>query len=250
MRKVSLKDLLEAGAHFGHKTSRWNPAAKKYIYGERNNIHIIDLVKTKDQLEKAAKKLNEIGSEDGGFLLVGAKRQIGSVVRDIAEEAGVHYMTTRWVGGMITNWEEVKKRIDLYNEMGEEKKKGVWAKLVKHERVKKDQDREKLRRVYGGVVTMTELPKCILWIQRGKRPLFARQVGRELCQSVFPIQTRIPEWLILLYRLMMTRPVLYNILRSTWLTRIWKGRRRRKKLKKARRKAKTRRRGNNNNCYD
>jgi small subunit ribosomal protein S2 len=161
MKQVSLKTLLEAGAHFGHKASRWQPASKPFIFSERDNIHIIDLTKTKEQLEKAGEKVAEIAKGGGNILFIGTKRQAAKTVREIAQDAGIPFMTQRWIGGMITNWEQVKKSISLMNDMEEEEKTGEWKKLPKHEQVKKGQELTKLSRVYGGVAGLAELPEAV-----------------------------------------------------------------------------------------
>lgn len=161
MRKVSLRELLEAGVHFGHKTSKWHPAAEEYIFEERDNVHIIDLAKTKAQLEKAGEKVAEIVKGGGKVLFVGTKRQAGKVVKTVAEKAGIPYMSNRWIGGMITNWEEVKKNIDRMRQMEKEEKEGGWKKLPKHEQLEQSRELTKLRRVYAGVADLTDVPEAV-----------------------------------------------------------------------------------------
>ena len=161
MKDISLKELLEAGCHFGHKASRWNPQSKQYIYTEQGNIHIIDLAKTKQQLELAAAKLQEIAQKEDILLLVGTKRQAAKVVEETAKNAGLPYLTSRWIGGFITNWEQVKRSIDRMNDLAKQEKEGAWEPLPKHERVKLKAQLERMQRVYGGVADLTELPRAI-----------------------------------------------------------------------------------------
>lgn len=161
MKEISLTDLLEAGCHFGHKASRWNPQSKKYIYTEQGNIHIIDLEKTKEQLNLAADKVKEVAATGGKILLVGTKRQASKTVMDAAKRGGLPYLTSRWIGGFITNWEQIKRRIDHMNDLIKQEKEGEWRPLPKHEQVKLGADLERMRRVYGGVWDLTQLPQAI-----------------------------------------------------------------------------------------
>ena len=124
MRDISLKDLLEAGCHFGHKVNRWHPKATSFIYQSREGVHIIDLVKTRDWLKKAADYICELGKKGKTVLFVASKRQAKGVVTESSKRAGVPYMTNRWVGGFLTNWDEVKKNIDKMNTWRKERISG------------------------------------------------------------------------------------------------------------------------------
>ncbi len=161
MKDISLKDLLEAGCHFGHKVEKWHPKAKEFIYGEREGIHIIDLVKTRDGLKKAVEYLKTLGREGKLILFVATKRQAKGMVAEAAKRAGVAYLTNRWIGGFITNWDEVKKNIDKVNRMKQEFTDGSWKKFPKHEQVKLEKDMRKLEVVYGGVRELTRLPDTL-----------------------------------------------------------------------------------------
>src|SRR3989338_5597788 len=112
MKPIDLKDLLEAGCHFGHKTNKWNPKAHSFIYKAVGDTHIIDLAKTKEGLEKAAAFVKETAEKGGSVLFVGTKRQAKAIVREAAERVKAPYFNQRWIGGFITNWEEVRKNID------------------------------------------------------------------------------------------------------------------------------------------
>lgn len=161
MKDISLTDLLEAGCHFGHKASRWNPQSKKYIYTEQGNIHIIDLAKTKEQLELAGTKIQEIAKTGGNLLLVGTKRQAGKTVMEAAKRGNLPYLTSRWIGGFITNWEQIKRRIDHMNDLAKQDKEGVWKSLPKHEQAELKTKLECMRRVFGGVKDLTQLPSVV-----------------------------------------------------------------------------------------
>jgi len=159
-----LKDLLEAGCHFGHKVSRWHPKATTFIYQAREGIHIIDLAKTKDGLQKAAEYVKKLGEEGKLMLVVATKRQAKGVVTEAAKRAGLPYLTNRWVGGFITNWEAVKSNIEKVNRMKSEQLDGSWKKFPKHEQVKLEKDLKKLLMVYGGVVELTKLPDAFFMV--------------------------------------------------------------------------------------
>ena len=161
MKEISLTDLLEAGCHFGHKASRWNPQSKKYIYTEQGNIHIIDLAKTKEQLDLAAVKVKEIAASGGKILLIGTKRQASKTVMDAAKRGNLPYLISRWIGGFITNWEQIKRRIDHMNDLVKQEKEGEWRSLPKHEQVELNTKLDRMLRVYGGVWDLTQLPQAI-----------------------------------------------------------------------------------------
>lgn len=164
MKDVSLKDLLSAGCHFGHKVERWHPKAAEFIYAEREGIHIIDLAKTRDGLQKAAQYLADLAKEGRLVLFVATKRQAKGVVMEAAKKAGVPYLTNRWIGGFLTNWEEVKKNIDKANRMRRELTDGVWKKFPKHEQIKLEKELHKLEAVYGGVNDLQRLPDAVFII--------------------------------------------------------------------------------------
>ncbi|TSC84552.1 MAG: small subunit ribosomal protein S2 [Microgenomates group bacterium Gr01-1014_16] len=133
MSEVTLKDLLEAGAHFGHQGRRWNPKMAKYIFGERGGVHIIDLVQTKKGLDEACEFVKKLASEGKVVLFVGTKRQAAGIVKDQAVKAGMPYLTQRWVGGLLTNWQEISKRIRKLHEMKEKREKGEYKVYTKRE---------------------------------------------------------------------------------------------------------------------
>ncbi|MBI4137426.1 30S ribosomal protein S2 [Candidatus Roizmanbacteria bacterium] len=164
MQPIDLKVLLEAGAHFGHKTNKWHPSASKFIYKAVGDIHIIDLVKTKQFLEEARDFMYEQVSEGKEVLFVGTKRQASALIKQEAEAISAPYINNRWIGGFITNWPEVKKNIDKMNQLERDlKDTAKMAKYTKLERVLFDRERGKLESVYGGVRNL-EKPPDILYV--------------------------------------------------------------------------------------
>lgn len=161
MKDIALKDLLEAGCHFGHKADRWHPKANAFIYQEREGIHVIDLAKTRDGLLKAAQFLAKIGEEGGTVLFVGTKRQASAIIREEAEKAGLAYINRRWIGGFLTNWETIHKNLEKIRKLTEEQKTGAWNKYPKHERVKLARYLTKLNYFYGGVVALMKPPQAL-----------------------------------------------------------------------------------------
>lgn len=161
MQEITLKELLEAGCHFGHEARRWHPKADRYIYGERNGIHIIDLAKTKVGLDTAREYVKGLGEAGKVVLFVGTKRQSSQIIKAEAARVDAAFFDKRWVGGFITNWGEIKKTFAKLNRMEEEKAKGEWQKFPKHEQLKLDRQRLKLEKFYGGVKKLKDLPDAL-----------------------------------------------------------------------------------------
>lgn len=156
----SLTDLLEAGAHFGHSVKRRNPKMDKYVYATKNGVQILDLVKTRACLEDACSYLAERASV-GYVLVLGTKGQAVNIVRNESLRIGTPYIVNRWVGGLFTNWSEVKKRIDKLSDMRIKQEAGDYKKYTKKEQVLLSREIERLDRLFGGVVAMKELPKAL-----------------------------------------------------------------------------------------
>jgi small subunit ribosomal protein S2 len=161
MSAVTMKQLLEAGVHFGHQTRRWNPKMKPYIYGERNGIHIIDLRQTVDQVQKAAEFVKDISANGGTVLFVGTKKQAQSAVSEQAQRSGSPYVTYRWLGGMLTNFTTIQKRIYYLKELRRMEDTKEIEALPKKERLRLRREREKLEMNLGGVVDMARLPNTV-----------------------------------------------------------------------------------------
>ena len=158
MAVCSMKQLLEAGVHFGHQTSRWNPKMKKYIYGARNNIHIVDLQITVEEIEKAYKFVVEQVKQGKSVLFVGTKKQAQEAIAQEAERCGQFYMNTRWLGGTLTNFKTIKSRIERLEKLDNMEKTGQFDLLPKKEVISLKAERDKLQAVLGGIRQMNSLP--------------------------------------------------------------------------------------------
>ena len=161
MTVVSMSYLLEAGVHFGHQTSRWNPKMKKYIYGARNNIHIVDLQITVEEIEKAYKAVVEIAKQGKSILFVGTKKQAQEAIAQEAERCGQFYINYRWLGGTLTNFKTIRSRVDRLNKLDNMEKAGEFEFLPKKEVIALKAEREKLQTILGGIREMHTLPGAL-----------------------------------------------------------------------------------------
>jgi len=168
MSVVSMKQLLESGVHFGHATRRWNPKMGKYIYTSRNGIYIIDLQKTADQIEKAYAALFEIVKNEGKVLFVGTKKQAQEAIKTEAERCGMYYINNRWLGGTLTNFKTIKKRIARLQELYTMEENGVFDQLPKKEVAGLKAEREKLEKNLGGIKEMTKAPEALFIVDPRK----------------------------------------------------------------------------------
>ena len=166
--EIDVKKLLEKGAYFGHKISRTTPKALDYTYKAQNGIYLIDLFKTKECVEKAMLELFEAGKLNRKLLIVGTKRIIKTVVKEMAEKEDIFYLSNKWVGGFFTNFDEIYKNLKETNKMIDERKRGDWNSLPKHEISKKEKRLNKFLKVYEGVLKMEEVPENILIIDTKK----------------------------------------------------------------------------------
>jgi len=177
---VTMKSLLEAGVHFGHQKRRWNPKMRRYIFARRNGIHIIDLQKTLRMLEVAAEYMTSVAADGKKILMVGTKKQAHDTVSSEAQRAGAFYITTRWLGGTLTNFKTIQSRIDYMVELETRKAKGEFERLTKKEALKLDGNITRLNRYLGGIKEMTEMPGALFVIDIGKEAIAvaeARRVG-------------------------------------------------------------------------
>ncbi|MDE5867791.1 MAG: 30S ribosomal protein S2 [Anaeroplasmataceae bacterium] len=165
---VSMKQLLESGVHFGHATRRWNPKMGKYIFTARNGIYIIDLQKTANEIEKAYAALFDIAKEGGKVLFVGTKKQAQGAVMEEAVRAGQFYVNQRWLGGTLTNFKTIKKRIAKLHDLYKMEENGDFEKLPKKEVIKLLAEREKLEKFLGGIKEMQKLPEAIFIVDPRK----------------------------------------------------------------------------------
>ncbi len=161
-KKADVKTLLEAGAHFGHKSSRWHPSMREFIYTKRGGIHIIDLVQTAERLESAEKFVEKAASGGKPVLFVGTKKHIAPVVSEAAESSGMPYVTNRWFGGILTNFETISKRIKYYKKLSTDLDSGELDDIYnKKEVLDFEEERDKLSLSFAGIADMTELPSAI-----------------------------------------------------------------------------------------
>jgi len=178
MQDITLEQLLEAGCHFGHKAERWHPKASEFIWQEKDGIHIIDLAKTKAGLDSAMAFVRELAAGGGTLVFVGTKRQARGVVKEAAQKAGANYLTQRWIGGFMTNWEGVHKNIQKINKMMEEQASGAWKKFPKHEQMKMAHYLTRLNVDYEGVLSLTDLPKALFVVDVKKEQTAVREALR------------------------------------------------------------------------
>ena len=168
MAVVSMKQLLEAGVHFGHQTRRWNPKMAPYIYTERNGIYIIDLQKTVKKLEEAYSFVRETTANGGNILFVGTKKQAQDAIKEEAARCGGYYVNARWLGGMLTNFRTMRTRIDRLAQLRKMEEDGTFAMLPKKEVIKHQGEIEKLEKYLGGVKEMKKIPAALFIVDPRK----------------------------------------------------------------------------------
>lgn len=178
MHDTTLEQLLEAGCHFGHKAERWHPKASEFIWAEKDGIHIIDLAKTKAGLDAAVAFVRELAEAGETVLFVGTKRQARGVVKTAAQNAGASFLTQRWIGGFMTNWEGVHKNIQKIIKMMDDQKNGGWKKFPKHEQTKMARYLNRLNVDYEGVLMLDSLPKAIFVVDVRKEQSAVREAQR------------------------------------------------------------------------
>ncbi len=164
MAKVSLDDLLNAGAHFGHQSKRWNPKMEDFLYGEDSGVHVFDLTKTKPMLEEALEFLTKTVSEGKTVLFLGTKKQIKEKVKEVAEAVGMPYVNERWLGGTFSNFEQMKRSLKKMEEMKENMATGGYNKHTKKERLLIEREIARLERFFGGVKNISGIPDALFVI--------------------------------------------------------------------------------------
>ena len=178
MSVISMKQLLEAGVHFGHQTRRWNPKMAQYIFTERNGIYIIDLQKTVKKAEEAYKAMKEIAETGKPVLFVGTKKQAQEAIKEEAERCGMFYVNERWLGGMLTNHQTIQTRIKKLRELEKMEEEGVFNVLPKKEVIKLNAEKEKLEKYLGGIKDMPELPGAIFVVDPRKENIAIQEAHR------------------------------------------------------------------------
>ena len=178
MSVVSMRELLEAGVHFGHQTRRWNPKMKRFIFGERGGIYIIDLQQTLERLEEAHAFARNLGERGGTVLFVGTKKQAQDSVEEEAKRTGMPYVNHRWLGGLLTNWRTISERIEHLHELRRLREEGQLDLLPPKERIAMQSELEKLDLNLGGVADMRKQPDALLVIDLRKEQLAVREARR------------------------------------------------------------------------
>lgn len=186
MKKIDITQLIEAGAHFGHLTRRWNPKMKPYIFMEKNGIHIMDLKKTQSHLSDAAEKLTQIVSEGKRVLLVGTKKQAKGIIEAESRRSDSNWVSERWLGGMLTNFSTVRKSIKRLNNIEKQENDGTFDQITKKERISRLREKDKLKKVLEGVETMTKLPGALLIVDIKKEAIAVNE-ARRLSIPIFAI---------------------------------------------------------------
>ena len=166
MAEITLAQFLEAGVHFGHKAHRWNPKMFPYIYTERNNIHILDLVQSAQLLKEATSYLQSAAEQKKTFLFVGTKRQASTLIAQEAKRCNSYYVNHRWLGGMLTNWSTMKERIEKLKDLEKQESEGTFDLLTKKEGALRRKELTKLRKYLDGIKSMTSLPDVVIIIDQ------------------------------------------------------------------------------------
>jgi len=175
---VEIKELLEAGAHFGHKSEKWNPKMKPFIFTKRGGIHIIDLTKTKEKLEQALDFVKKISEQGKVLIFVGTKKQAQEIIKTEAIRAGMPYVNERWLGGTFTNFQTIIKQLKKLITLREDKEKGEWDKFSKKEKSLKQKQLEKLEKSIGGLEKLRELPSALYVVDSTREHLAIKEAKK------------------------------------------------------------------------
>lgn len=175
MSVITMKQLLEAGVHFGHQTRRWNPKMAEYIFTERNGIYIIDLQKTVRKVEDAYNVIKEIVANDGEILFVGTKKQAQESIENEAKRCGMHFVSQRWLGGMLTNYKTIKRRIQRLHDLGQMEEEGTFDLLPKKEVIKLNHEADRLEKFLGGIKNMNRIPDALFVVDPRKERIAVRE---------------------------------------------------------------------------
>lgn len=175
--EVELSDLLEAGVHFGHQSSKWHPKMKQWIYVEKNGVHIFDLVKTAEQLKIAYNAAYKLGKEGKTLIAVGTKRRARDLIEAAAKDSGMMYITARWLGGLLTNWEQVRVSLKKMITIEKGLESGAYDKYTKYERVQLEKELLRLRRFFDGIRDLTDRPDALFVIDINKEDLVIREAS-------------------------------------------------------------------------
>ncbi|PIP85906.1 30S ribosomal protein S2 [Candidatus Collierbacteria bacterium CG_4_10_14_0_8_um_filter_43_86] len=174
---TTVEELFEAGAHFGHVVKKWNPKMKKYLWGEKNGIHIFDLEKTVAGTSEATKVLTDLAAAGKRIVLVGTKRQVKLMVEEEGKRLGIPYINQRWMGGLITNWKQLKQTLDRLNSLKQKREAGQLKKYTKKEQLLFDKEITKLERIVGGIATLKEAPEVVVVFDTHKEKLAVKEAS-------------------------------------------------------------------------
>lgn len=175
MSVITMKSLLEAGVHFGHQTRRWNPKMAEYIFTERNGIYIIDLQKTVGKVEEAYTFIKDVASNGGEILFVGTKKQAQESIENEAKRCGMHYVSQRWLGGMLTNYKTIRKRIERLQQLEKMEEDGTFDVLPKKEVIKLRHEAERLEKFLGGIKNMQRVPDVLFVVDPRKEKIAVKE---------------------------------------------------------------------------
>lgn len=178
MKKVEITALIEAGAHFGHLTRRWNPKMKPYIFMEKNGIHIIDLKKTQALLSQASEEISKLVADGKKILFVGTKKQAKNIIEAEARRCGMNWVSERWLGGMLTNFATIRKSIKRLNNIEKQETDGTFDKITKKERLFLTREKDKLKKVLEGVETMNKIPGAVFIVDIKKEDIAVKEAHR------------------------------------------------------------------------
>ena len=178
MAQLSMKELLESGVHFGHQTRRWNPKMKRYIYGARNGIYIIDLHQTIKLFEDALNYVKKVVEDGGTVLFVGTKKQAQAAVKEAAERSGQYFINERWLGGTLTNWKTIQGRVGRLKELDRMEVEGYFDRLPKKEALKRREERDELQKFLGGIRNMAAAPTIMFIVDLNKESIAVKEARK------------------------------------------------------------------------
>ena len=191
MAVVTMRQMLEAGVHFGHQTRRWNPKMKRFIFGERNGIYIIDLDQTMQRVEAAYNFVRDLSAKGGTVLFIGTKKQAQDPVRSYAEKSNMHYINERWLGGMLTNFETISKRVAKMQEYERMRAAGEFEAMPKKEALLLTRELEKLQKNLGGIRNMNKRPDCIFILDTKKEHIAVTEANKLKIPVVAVVDTNV-----------------------------------------------------------
>ena len=187
--KVSLEELLESGAHFGHQVRRWNPKVKEFVFGEQEGVHVFDLVKTKESLEAALDVITKASKEGKTILLLATKKQAKDKALEVAKETGISLVSERWLGGTITNFNQIKKSLDKLADMKVKFSTGYYAKYTKKERLLIEREITRLERFFGGITNLRDKPDIMIVVDIRKEITAIREANRKGITTIGIVDT-------------------------------------------------------------